>query len=180
MTRASAVGKPSAQTRPTSSGEQPVKKSQAARVRRTTRARRTPLGEEDVAAVDADAERRARGEAAGERAVGQQPVSLHDVGSPQPKRAPHRAPGAGGVERRREQRGAAHALVGGEAAAVAEQLERHRRVAEGLDLDAAVVAPAAGCRAACGASTRTRSPPRTSASASSRMNGPAVSSGVRG
>ena len=140
------------------------------------------LGEEDVAAVEADGQRRLPHRRCGDHPVGHDPVGMDEVEALPREEPAHGPPEA---EPRREgvtsRRHAPHPLVRFEGPAVAEHLEPLGRVAEGPDLHTAPSSlQASASPSACGASTVTRSPPRASPRARSRMKGPEMSPAKRG
>ena len=99
MTRERSAGKPSARTRSTSSGEQPVSRRARDSAQRASVPHAPLLGQEDVAAVEADGERRVwpRRRRRGHQPVGDDPVGVDEVEAPPPElpaERPARAPRA--------------------------------------------------------------------------------------
>ncbi len=136
MTCERSAGKPIFCTRAASSGEQLVRPVHAAQGSAHEGTHGALLGHEDVAAVEPDEQRQASAAEGGGEQVGHDPMRLHDVPATLGERAAQGPPGAEKIERRYRRGGAGHALVGLERAAVAEELEALRRVAEGPHLDA--------------------------------------------
>ena len=137
------------------------------------------LSQKHITTVQADSERDALRQGRRDHAVGYDPMGMQKVEVLPAEELAQRAPGGEEVEGSDQPGGRLHFLVGGETAAVTEQLERLRGITEAKSSNA-ILLPLLRHPLGVRRKHRDLVSTRTSALARSRMNGPAVSPAKRG